>query len=41
MTLDEFIKAGRGRYKKPSENDDIKQKYRKYEDEFYRDKFKK
>ncbi|WP_153064626.1 hypothetical protein, partial [Haemophilus haemolyticus] len=41
MTIDEFIKAGRGRYKKASEIDEIKKKYSKYEEEFYRDKFKK
>ncbi|WP_172633385.1 autotransporter outer membrane beta-barrel domain-containing protein [Haemophilus sp. oral taxon 851] len=41
MTIDEFIKAGRGHYDQALIKDYIQEKYRKYEDEFYRDKFKK
>ena len=41
MTIDEFIKAGRGRYETLSENDYITFKYDEYERNFYEDKTKK
>ncbi|KOQ95387.1 hypothetical protein ABW51_09545, partial [Haemophilus sp. C1] len=41
MTIDEFIKAGRGRYETPSENDYISLKYDQYERNFYHDRDKK
>ena len=41
MTIDEFIKAGRGRYERLSENHAIQAKYDEYEDKFYHDKNKK
>ena len=41
MTIDEFIKAGRGRYETLSENDYITFKYHEYERNFYHDKYKK
>ena len=41
MTIDEFIKAGRGRYESLSENHAIKAKYHEYERNFYHDKYKK
>ena len=37
MTIDEFIEAGRGSYKKASEDYNIKQKYYKYLNDFHSD----
>ena len=35
MTIDDFIKAGKGRYKAPEPNPDTKEKYKKYQEDFY------
>ena len=35
MTIDDFIKAGKGRYKAPEPDPDTKEKYEKYREDFY------
>ncbi|NYA28248.1 pertactin-like passenger domain-containing protein, partial [Haemophilus haemolyticus] len=36
MTIDDFIKAGKGRYQAPEPNPDTKEKYKKYLEDFYK-----
>ncbi|KOQ95423.1 hypothetical protein ABW51_09520, partial [Haemophilus sp. C1] len=36
MTIDDFIKAGKGRYKAPEPNTDTKKEYEKYLEDFYK-----
>ncbi len=36
MTIDDFIKAGKGRYKAPKPDSDTEEKYKKYLEDFYK-----